>query len=81
MGKFYKPEVVASIISNIARKRGYRLVRISGGGPTLSRNHVLRVMDKMERENLYFVLETNGILLGCYKTYVRYLSKVFQPTR
>lgn len=75
IGKFYNPEKVASIITSIAQRRGYRLVRISGGEPTLSRNHILKVIEEIESRNLYFILETNGIMIGYDKTYARDLSK------
>lgn len=75
IGKFYSPERVAAIIAKIAKKRGYRLVRVSGGEPTLSKNHILKVIEEIENRNLYFILETNGILIGYDKTYARDLSK------
>src|SRR5512143_308931 len=35
-GEFYSPEDVARKLVGIARKKGYRQVRISGGEPTLA---------------------------------------------
>ena len=75
MGRFYPPERVSNSLKSIASKRGYRLVRISGGEPTLSWKHLLAVIEAVEEEGLYFVLETNGILIGARKEYARDLSR------
>jgi len=75
VGKFYNPFQVASALIGIARRRRYRLVRISGGEPTLSRRHLLNVIEEVEKQGLYFILETNGILIGIDKSYARDLSK------
>ena len=75
VGRFYPPERVSNSLKSIASKRGYRLVRISGGEPTLSWKHLLAVIEAVEEEGLYFVLETNGILIGARKEYARDLSR------
>jgi len=75
IGNFYTASQVAFTLDNIAVRRGYRLVRISGGEPTLSRNHLLKVIEKIEQSGLYFILETNGILIGLDRTYAKELSE------
>jgi len=74
-GIFYSPKEVVSNLEKTARKYGTYKCRISGGEPTLCREHlfnVLEIIEKNERFNL-FILETNGILFGADKGYVKEL--------
>jgi len=77
-GEFYDPRAVASKLINIARARGYRYARISGGEPTVSRRHLVQVLEEFESMNFgreqVFILETNGILIGYDPTYARDLA-------
>lgn len=63
VGMFYKPQEVARALVASARKHRYRLVRISGNEPTLGRDHLLQVIHAVERSDLAFILETNGVLI------------------
>ncbi len=72
-GKFYSPEKVAELLQQIARRKGYDRVRLSGGEPTIGRKHLIGLLENLSPEFL-FILETNGILLAD-KTYVEELSK------
>ena len=73
-GEFYLPEQVADKIHDIARKKGYNKLRVSGGEPTIGRNHLLTLLEEINPKFL-FILETNGILLGADRTYVEELSQ------
>mgnify|MGYP000392008765 CR=1 FL=1 len=76
IGRFYEPEFIFMKLDQVARKRGYRQLRISGNEPTIGRKHLLRLLDLVERRGKYlFILETNGILIGYDKSYARDLSK------
>ncbi|MBE9547591.1 MAG: radical SAM protein [Proteobacteria bacterium] len=72
-GKFYSPRQVAGKLTGIVRKKGFRQVRISGNEPTISREHLLKVLDLVPRD-IRFILETNGILIGHDKTYAEDLA-------
>ncbi len=72
-GKFYSPKQVADTLHDIARRREYNQVRVSGGEPTIGRKHLITLLENIDAEFL-FILETNGILLGADKTYVEDLS-------
>lgn len=72
-GKFYSPEKVAELLQQIARRKGYDRVRLSGGEPTIGRKHLIGLLENLSPKFL-FILETNGILLAD-KTYVGELSK------
>jgi uncharacterized Fe-S cluster-containing radical SAM superfamily protein len=73
-GEFYSPENVADKLQTIAKWKGYTQVRVSGGEPTIGREHLIRLLENIDVKYL-FILETNGILLGADKTYVEELSK------
>jgi len=72
---FKKPEEVARILLKIAKKRNYRYLRISGGEPTIYKEHLLQLLDILKHERYIFILETNGILLGADKSYADVLSE------
>jgi len=72
-GEFYSPEEVAEKLQSIADSKGYHQLRISGGEPTIGKQHLIEFLDTLNTKYL-FILETNGILLGDDKTYVENLS-------
>jgi len=73
-GDFYTPEQVAETLKRIAEEKGYNQVRVSGGEPTIGRKHLIELLGHIDKKFL-FILETNGILLGLDKTYVKELSR------
>ncbi len=73
VGKFYKPEIVAEKLASIARKANFRQLRISGGEPTIGEDHLICLIECLEKYPYRFILETNGILLAS-KDYVKKLS-------
>ena len=73
-GKFYSPQEVAQELQSIAILKGYHQLRISGGEPTIGKQHLIEVLESIDRRFL-FILETNGILLGYEKDYVTALSR------
>ena len=74
-GEFKSPKEVANILYNIAHKRGYRYVRISGGEPTICFDHLIEIIKNFEHHHFIFILETNGILIGANKDYAEELSR------
>lgn len=75
IGKFYSPEVVAKTLVGMAEKRGLRQLRVSGGEPTIGKQHLLQLLNHLEERQLLFILETNGILIGSDPEYAEDLSK------
>ena len=73
-GRFYTPGEVAERLVAIARRKGFHQVRISGNEPTLCRDHLLQVLERIPPD-LTFILETNGILLGHDAGYARALAR------
>ena len=74
IGEFYTPDQVVNNLKKIAITKGFHQMRISGGEPTIGRNHLISLLKKIESKFL-FILETNGILLGMDKSYVKEFSK------
>lgn len=74
-GEFYRPLEVYKRLVSIAKRKNYRLIRLSGGEPTISRKHLLQLLRLFKNTNYKFILETNGILIGSDKTYAKQLSQ------
>ena len=84
-GRFYTPGEVARRLleaakEGIKRWRGFgrakvRRLRISGGEPTIGKEHLIEVLENLRGSGYLFILETNGILLGADRGYVKQLGK------
>lgn len=74
-GKFYSPQEAFEEILRNAKKKNVRKMRISGGEPTLCRDHLLSLLDMIDKTDFLFILETNGILFGADEGYVERLTK------
>jgi uncharacterized Fe-S cluster-containing radical SAM superfamily protein len=86
-GRFYSPKEVAQRLfeaaeqgiaySNYWRKAIPKInkLRLSGCEPTLGKEHMLSVLEHIQKSNHPFYLETNGILFGADRDYVKRLSR------
>jgi len=74
-GSFYKPAEVFEKLVSIAERCGYRYVRLSGGEPTIAREHLLELLKLIDETRFTFILETNGLLIGYDESYARDLAK------
>ena len=72
-GDYYSPAQVFGLLYSNARKGRVKRVRISGGEPTLCKEHLLGLLELVENINYLFVLETNGLLID--KGYAEDLSR------
>ena len=63
IGRFYSPNDVFFNISHCAQKHNYKLLRISGNEPTLHKEHLLKILERVEKTDYHFMLETNGTLI------------------
>ena len=73
LGEFYEPRAVAERLGAIARKKGFYQVRLSGNEPSLGMPRLLEVLSHIPQE-LTFILETNGIILGAGKKWAQELA-------
>lgn len=71
--KFYGPQEVVGKITAISKKHNFRQARLSGNEPTLARGHLLSLLQLLPQD-ITFILETNGILLGCDQGYAQELA-------
>ena len=79
-GKFYSPEEAFNRLSEAAHRYGVDKLRISGAEPSLGKEHLLGLLEYVEQSEFrLFILETNGILFGIDKDYVRKISKLTKP--
>ncbi|MDI6806772.1 MAG: radical SAM protein [Candidatus Aenigmarchaeota archaeon] len=86
LGKFYSPREVAKNLLRAAeegipepnwRERFPKInkLRLSGCEPTIGKKHLLSVLEYIKGSGYLFYLETNGILFGADRDYVKKLSK------
>lgn len=73
-GMWFNPRSVADKLLYIAWRNNYKYVRLTGGEPTLCRKHLMDVASIIVAEDKYFILETNGILLGHDKKYAEEIA-------
>lgn len=79
-GEFYSPEEAFSRLKATTAKSGVRKMRVSGAEPTLCKEHLLALLELVEESDIdLFILETNGILLGSSRDYVRSIAKFEKP--
>lgn len=71
--KFYEPEEVANSLISCAQKYGYSQIRISGNEPTMGKEHLLKILEIIDKTPYQFILETNGTLIN--KEYAKDLSQ------
>ena len=79
-GQFHSPEEAFSRLREAAHKYKVNKLRISGAEPTLGKNHLLSLLEYVEQSEFpLFILETNGILFGVDKDYVKKISRFTKP--
>lgn len=75
-GDFYSPQDAFENLEDAAVKFGVRKLRISGAEPTIGKKHLLALLEFVEKSSFpLFILETNGILFGADREYVKKISK------
>ncbi|MCS7113982.1 MAG: radical SAM protein [Nitrososphaerota archaeon] len=75
VGAFYSPKRVAESLVSLAKKRGLNLLRVSGGEPTIGKEHLLKLLENLKGSGFRFILETNGIPIAYDEGYAESLSK------
>jgi uncharacterized Fe-S cluster-containing radical SAM superfamily protein len=75
IGRFYSPTKIAEHLVTLAQKYKLNLLRVSGGEPTLGKQHLLQLLDALKGRGFSFILETNGVLIAYDDNYSISLSK------
>jgi len=79
-GQYYSPDDTFRMLRAAAQRAGVKKLRISGAEPTIGKSHLLALLERVEASEFgSFVLETNGILFGVDKDYVRALARFEKP--
>lgn len=63
-GKWYTPHKVFAELDRAARKRGYTQLRVSGNEPTVGREHLVQLLEMVDKTSYLFILETSGVLIN-----------------
>jgi len=75
-GHFYSADEAFKKLAEAAYRFNVRKLRISGAEPALGKEHLLKLLHHVETSEFeLFILETNGILFGVDKDYVKAVSK------
>ncbi len=76
-GVYYTPREVVDKLVKLCKTQGTTRARVSGGEPTIAREHLLELLKLVDEERAIelFVLETNGILIGYDPNFVKDLSR------
>jgi uncharacterized Fe-S cluster-containing radical SAM superfamily protein len=74
IGEFYTPKQVYKELREVALKHGYKQLRMTGNEPTIGRDHLFGILREVDKTDLLFILETNGILIGHDRHYSEQLS-------
>jgi len=74
-GSFCSPQQAFKQLEENAKKKRLKKMRISGGEPTLCRNHLIGLLDLIKGKDYFFILETNGILFGADEGYIDTLAQ------
>jgi len=64
LGILLSPQRAMQKLDELARRYGYSMVRLTGGEPTLTPDHLLFLIKLSNEYGYTFILETNGILIG-----------------
>jgi uncharacterized Fe-S cluster-containing radical SAM superfamily protein len=75
IGRFYSPTKIAEDLVTLAQKYKLNLLRVSGGEPTVGKQHLLQLLDALKGKGFRFILETNGVLIAYDENYSISLSK------
>jgi len=74
IGRFYRAEDVAERLRSLMMKRRLWRARVSGGEPTIGKDHLLSLLKILDGFVGEFILETNGILIGWDEDYAKKLA-------
>ena len=74
-GRFYSPEQVFTGLRKSAEKHGHKLISASASEGTLGRDHLIQLLDLVEKTDYVYILETNGMTLGDDLSLARALAK------
>ena len=75
MGKLYSPQAVFDGLDRAAQKHNTKIISASASEGTIGRQHLLELLELVDQSEYTYVLETNGMILGADRQYVRDLKR------
>ncbi|MFQ6001277.1 MAG: molybdenum cofactor biosynthesis protein MoaA, partial [Anaerolineae bacterium] len=75
MANYIPPRRFSSDWSKALEGDGVAKLRISGGEPTLGKEHLLALLELVEGTDYLFIQETNGVLIGSNADYAHQLAR------
>ncbi len=75
VGAFYTPKRVADSLISLAKRCNLDLLRLSGGEPSIGKQHLLELLENLNGKGCRFILETNGIPIAYDEDYAESLAK------
>ena len=74
-GRFYTPEQVFNALKKNADKNGNKLISASASEGTLGKQHLFELLELVDKSDLIYILETNGMTIGDDPDFAVQLSK------
>jgi uncharacterized Fe-S cluster-containing radical SAM superfamily protein len=74
-GRFYTPQQVFNALKKKADQYGSKLISASASEGTIGRHHLFEMLEMVDKTDLVYILETNGMTLGHDPDFARQLSK------
>ena len=74
-GRFYTPQQVFNALQKSAKRNGNKLISASASEGTLGKEHLFELLDLVDKSDLIYILETNGMTLGDDPEFAQQLSR------
>lgn len=74
-GRFYTPQQVFNALKKKADQYESKLISASASEGTIGRQHLFEILEMVDKTDLVYILETNGMTLGHEPDFARQLSK------
>ena len=74
-GRFYTPIQVFNALKKKADQYGYKLISASASEGTIGKQHLFEILELVDKTDLIYILETNGMTLGDDPDFAKQLSK------
>lgn len=75
VGKFYSPQEVFEGLGRAAQKYKTKIISASASEGTIGREHLFELLSLVNQSDYTYVLETNGMILGFDREYVKALTQ------
>ena len=74
-GRFYSGKQVFEALRKSAEKNGNKLISASASEGTLGKQHLFEILELVDKSDLIYILETNGMTLGNDPEFARELAR------